>query len=145
MESVQSGSLIPVSLLMLFSVVTAGCGAGGMTETARGAVRGQVLVGPQCPVVRESEPCPDRPLSAPVEVRRAQDENLTNATEGRVVQRLTSDREGEFKITLPAGMYWIIGLSPGQAPLPRPPGPILVHLEPAAEEKITLRYDSGIR
>ena len=143
MELAKSGLLISVSFLL--SVMVAGCGAGGPTEGAPGVVRGQVLVGPQCSVVRESEPCPDLPLSAPLEVHRALDEKPFNAIEGRVVQRLNSDSYGDFWVTLPAGSYWIIGLSPGQAPLPRPPEPILVHLDPGAEQEITLRYDSGIR
>lgn len=34
---------------------------------------------------------------------------------------------------------------PAEAPLPIPPEPILVHLEPGGRVQITLNYDSGIR
>lgn len=145
MNSAKCGVLLTGTLLVLLSVLIAGCGAGGTTETPWGAVRGDVLVGPQCPVVHDNEPCPDRPLSAPIEVRRALDADRANASKGRVVRRLTADHDGEFRISLPPGSYWFIGLAPGEAPLPRPPEPVLVHLEPAGREQITLNYDSGIR
>lgn len=145
MESAKRGGLISASLLLLLSIMAVGCSSGGPAEAPLGAVERRVLLGPQCPVVRENEPCPDRPLSAPIEVRRARSEDAADASTGRVVRRLNSGRDGEFEILLPAGPYWFIGLSPGEAPLPRPPEPILVHLEPGGRVQITLNYDSGIR
>lgn len=126
-----------MALLLLAAVLAAGCRFGGSPDRPDGGVVGQVWVSPQCPVVREGEACPDRPLWAPVEGE--------DPTSGRIVRRLRSDQGCQFEVHLPPGACWIIGLPFQGTPLPRPLDPVLVDVEAGEWERVELKYDSGIR
>ena len=99
-------------------------------------IEGLVTIGPQCPVLEEGVPCPDRPYQAEITV--------LDESSGRVVATFTSGVDGRFRVDLAPGRYV---LDPGE--------PLLVD-EPRAEKmtisveagrftQVTIRFDSGVR
>ena len=98
-------------------------------------VRGSVLIGPTCPVVRVGTECPDRPFQSVLKV---------NQTDGRVVAQAESDDAGRFQIALPPGDYILEPASPNPgAPPYAPPLPFTV--TQGVWTTLTVQYDSGIR
>ena len=99
-------------------------------------IQGQVLVGPTCPVEREDLPCPDRPLSATVEV--------WNADHSRRITTFTTDAQGYFRVPLPPGEYYVEPQAPnaGGPPLPVPQ---TMTVRQNVYITLTIQYDSGIR
>ena len=94
-----------------------------------------VLIGPQCPVMREGEDCPDKPYEARIEVY---DPSL-----GRTVAATTSDGQGRFRVVVPPGTYTLV-------PQPEPggiarAGEQTVTVTAGAFSQVTVVYDSGIR
>jgi hypothetical protein len=95
-------------------------------------IAGLVLIGPQCPVVREGEECPDRPLAATIEVYAG----------SRLVTTVTSGSDGVFSVALEPGTYRLVPLSPG--------GPVFASEETVdvltgETTRVLISYDSGIR
>lgn len=129
--------------LVLLSVAVAGCQpreplirpiTPQATHDMPNGIRGQVFIGPMCPVVREGEECPDQPYQATLLVL---DEN------GRQVGQAVSDASGFFLLPLPPGTYTI---------QPQPPaegiafaGEQEVVVEAGAFTAVVVTYDSGIR
>jgi len=105
--------------------------SGGATSGSYGEVR----VGPSCPVQRESDPCPDRPLAATLVIR---------SPDGQEVARTLSDAGGFYAVTLAPGHYTVVPFTPGGATLPRG---IPRDIEVLAGQWIPadISYDSGIR
>ena len=64
--------------------------------SADSGVKGQVFIGPICPVVQEGQECPDQPYQATITV---------NDPDGRMVAQVQTDAEGRFKIPLEPGEY----------------------------------------
>lgn len=62
-------------------------------------VRGNVLLGPQCPVVREEENCPDKPYATTLVI--------TTTDQSRVIKEFKSDESGTFSVRVPPGEYAI--------------------------------------
>jgi len=62
-------------------------------------VRGSVLLGPQCPVVREGEDCPDKPYATTLVV--------TKTDQSKVIKEFKSDENGKFSVQVPPGEYSI--------------------------------------
>jgi hypothetical protein len=119
--------------LIALAMVLASCGA---APAAPGTgIEGIVELAPTCPVERINSPCPPRPMAATIVIkdRRAVE-----------VARVTSGRDGHFKVDLPAGSYTLIGLMVGGSMLPRPI-PISVVVDPGRYTTVTVEYDSGIR
>jgi hypothetical protein len=97
-------------------------------------LEGLVTVGPQCPVVREGESCPDLPFAATLELRQA----------GKLVVQFNSDAQGKFRVAVKPGLYSLEPQSPGGRALPSAgPRPVMV-LE-GQFSSIAVVYDSGIR
>jgi hypothetical protein len=65
------------------------------TAPAGSGVSGTVLYGPQCPVEREDQPCPDRPGPASVTLER----------NGVTVGKAQAGADGRFAIAAPPGQY----------------------------------------
>jgi hypothetical protein len=124
--------LVSLSLiLLLFS-----CGSSdGRSDTAASGVRGQVLLGPTCPVVQEGSPCPDEPVEDVVV--RAQ-------SDGETVAEATSGSDGRFELELPPGRYTLEAIVG-----PDGPGmfakPIDVTVSAGAFVEVVVPVDSGIR
>lgn len=97
-------------------------------------IRGQVFIGPMCPVVREGEACPDQPYQATLVVL---DES------GRQVGQVFSEESGFFVLSLPPGTYTI---------QPEPPAEGIAFADEqqvvvlaGAFTSVVVTYDSGIR
>ena len=106
-------------------------------EAVKAATRleGQVVAGPQCPVERADEPCPDKPFAARFEVRDLQE---------RFVAAFRSDTEGRFSIDLAPGTYLI--RPDADAPIIAPhmqAQQVVVTDEPIT--RVTLVFDTGLR
>jgi hypothetical protein len=100
--------LLPLILSILALVVVA---CGSETSAPDGGdqgVRGVVLLGPQCPVVTETSPCPDEPLPG-VTVRVLRDGEPLDET-------ATSDESGRFELQLPPGDYTLEAIVPEGGP-----------------------------
>jgi len=99
-------------------------------------IEGLVTIGPQCPVLEEGVPCPDRPYQAEIAVREE--------SSGRVVATFTSDGDGQFRVDLPPGRYV---LDPGEPLLVDEPRAekMTISVETGRYTKVTVRFDSGIR
>jgi hypothetical protein len=96
-------------------------------------VAGTVLVGPQCPVVRQDEPCPDRPLEATIMFL---DEG------GQSVASVRSGTDGRFFVALQPGVYRIVPEDFGRLPHASESS-VTVTAGQVAE--VIVSYDSGIR
>lgn len=62
-------------------------------------ISGIVLLGPQCPVVRQGEECPDEPYATTLVV--------TSPDGAEVIKTFTSNSEGAFSVAVPPGTYAI--------------------------------------
>jgi hypothetical protein len=103
------------------------------TMSGETGLAGTVLIGPQCPVVREDEPCPDRPYEADIDVYEASD---------KLVAQVRSDANGEFFVPLAPGAYRLEPRSPGPLPYASPQEVTVIARQVA---QVVVSYDSGIR
>ena len=104
-----------------------------VSTIGRTGISGIVLIGPQCPVVREGEECPDKPYEADIDVYDAS---------GALVTRVRSDAAGEFFVDLAAGAYRLEPRSPGALPYGSPQD---VTVTAGHVTRVVVSYDSGIR
>ena len=109
------------------------------TSTGSGTgVRGRAVIGPMCPVMRDDQPCPDRPVETTLEI-------VARAS-GAVVATVETDDEGRFAADLSPGDY-LVRLD-ANAP---PPGNLPQSAEAdftvvaGSYTDVTLTFDSGIR
>jgi Carboxypeptidase regulatory-like domain len=120
-----------VSLLVLL-LLTA-CASDEAASSS--GVRGQVLLGPSCPVVQEGSPCPDEPLGG-VEIRAL--------AGGEATAQTTSGEDGRFELELPPGRYTLEAVVG-----PDGPGmfakPVAVTVTAGAFVEVVVPVDSGIR
>jgi hypothetical protein len=124
-----------VAVLMFASLGVAACGDDG--ESLDSGIEGQVLAGPQCPVVQDASPCPDEPIVASIDV-------LEPASGERVI-RFSSDADGRFRVDLAPGQYRLDPLRPSQDN-PFPVGePQTVTVDEGEYAEIVILYDTGIR
>jgi len=99
-------------------------------------VRGTVLLGPQCPVVREGEECPDKPYKTSVSIYRGIDVST------RPFLTIQSDADGAFVADLPPGEYTLF--AGGGRPFPAC-AQSTVTVAPGGFISIVLSCDTGIR
>lgn len=119
-------------LTILLSAV--GCGSSDLLgPEAHQGIEGLVLLGPQCPVQTEDDPCPDLPYQAWIRVRHA---------DGGIITRIRSDEDGRFRVGLRPGKY-ILDPESGD------PFPHASREEAEVERdrytEIVLFFDTGIR
>lgn len=96
-------------------------------------IEGTVMIGPMCPVMQSSDPCPDQPYQAALTV-------LT--TSGKKITQFQTDEQGRFRVELAPGDYVLHPESSSKFPFAADI-PFTVN-----EHKITqleINYDSGIR
>lgn len=100
-------------------------------------VIGQVLVGPTCPVVRPGDPtCDDRPYQGDFTVYLAR-----STTTNKEVIRFSTDKNGNFRISLQPGTYNVQSVSPiGIGKQTQ-----LLVVKSTATTTVTLHFDTGIR
>ncbi len=123
----------PWPIVLLPFLVTA-CGTSDLLgpEAAQG-IEGLVLVGPQCPVQSQDDPCPDLPYQAWIGIRRVR---------GGFVTRTRSDESGHFRVGLRPGAYVLEPESGG--PFPFAPEEE-VTVAPDVFTAVTIHFDTGIR
>jgi Carboxypeptidase regulatory-like domain len=123
--------LVPLLVLLLLTA----CAPDGSEAASSSGVRGQVLLGPTCPVVQEGSPCPDEPVGG-VEVRAL--------TDGEAIAETTSGEDGRFELELPPGRYTLEAVVD-----PDGPGmfakPVAVTITAGAFVEVVVPVDSGIR
>lgn len=121
-------------VLVLLLALAVGCAQRTSAPGSVGTgVRGQVLLGPTCPVETAEHPCPDKPIAATVVAAR---------TDGREAGRVTSGNDGRFTLALAPGHYvlTVIGLDG-----PRFAKPLDVDVPSSGFVEVTVSVDSGIR
>ena len=121
-----------IILFILFALTLASCSASS-TEPVDSGIEGQVFIGPNCPVVRIGEECPDEPYQAVLTVSSPMGE--------RVVQ-IQTDADGRFKIPLRAGEYILHPESPNMLPFAEEQ---TIIVEAGRFTEVIVNYDSGIR
>lgn len=100
-------------------------------------IQGVILLGPRCPVVVESNPCPDEPFQATIDVY--------TADESGKMASISSGVDGRFRLALNAGDYYLDPLPPDpKSPLPVG-SPLTVTVTPGEWTDVTISYDTGIR
>jgi hypothetical protein len=131
-------SLIVISMLAAACASAAGGpGPGVSSGTGSGpttGVRGRTVAGPTCPVERSDSPCPDRPVTGTIVVKRE---------DGTVVKRVTSSADGRFFVALAPGTYVLVGER--AAGLHHLTKPFRVTLRSGQVVSLTIVFDTGIR
>ncbi len=128
---------VAVSVLAFLTLLLAACGSEDATPTPPDSgIEGQVLAGPQCPVVQAGSPCPDKPLAATIDVVWA---------DGSEKVTFDTEEDGRFHVPLESGDY---SIEPQPIDPSRPfPVPITQTVTVPTHEfvQITIQYDTGIR
>lgn len=126
-------SLVSIVALLLLGACAKGGGTGA-GSTGDSGVRGQVVLGPSCPVELVDSPCPPRPLSTDIRVTRS----------GEEVTTVRSGSDGTFTVALPPGDYLLqpTGFEQGNYPFAKP---LSVTVKPGEFTTVTLTVDTGIR
>ncbi len=115
-------------LFLLVVFLLSACTASIPSNTG---VEGQVWIGPQCPVVREGEACPDAPYQATLTITKPN---------GKRVAQIESDENGYFHLPLPAGEYI---LHPENQNITYAPEQVF-RVQKGSFTFLTINYDSGI-
>lgn len=121
------------ALSVLILTLTA-CAERGPSAPTDSGIRGIVLVGPMCPVIKAGSPCPDRPMAADIQVTR----------NGEVVTTVRSRSDGRFSVDLSPGDYVLLPVQPSPGGLPFAK-PVPVTVEPHRFTAVRIEFDSGIR
>jgi len=119
-------------LPFLVALLLASCSPMAPTPPADSGIEGQVFIGPNCPVVREGEECPDQPYQATLTV---------NNPKGERIVQIQTEEDGQFKIPLPPGEY-ILHPESGRFPFADEQ---TIIVEEGAFTQVIVNYDSGIR
>ncbi|MGH2683228.1 MAG: carboxypeptidase-like regulatory domain-containing protein [Actinomycetota bacterium] len=115
-----------VAILILASCARAG-------GAADSGIEGRVLLGPQCPVVSEESPCPDKPVVAEVVAIRLEDREEFSARSGS---------DGRFRLALGPGTYEVQALVTAGAMFAKP---VNVTVPPGEFVRVDVLLDTGIR
>jgi len=122
-------SAVPLFVALLLPLM--GCHHGAPPGTG---IRGDVKLGPTCPVESLTSPCPDRPFQGDVRATASDGSTTTVAT----------DAQGRFTMNLRAGSYVVDAVTTSGNGLPRPV-PQSVQVHDGSYTQVTLQVDTGIR
>ena len=117
------------------STVPASVGGGGGILPFESGIKGTITVGPQCPVVKADEPCPDLPYVGKVNIFRA-----SNRRNPFIV--IETNKEGKFEVSTAPGDYIVIAGDNTKFPSC---GEKAVTVGPTSKVSINIACDSGIR
>lgn len=124
-----------VLILSMFLFAACASQVNAPHKSITSGIRGQVLIGPSCPVAQVDNPCPDQPYQTTLSV-------LT--LDGQEVTRFSSDAEGKFEVNLPPGDYVLHPDLPAGRPIPSALD-VPFTVIPNEFTNIIVTYDSGIR
>jgi hypothetical protein len=119
-------------ILVALLLASAACARTPVASSS--GVEGTVTIGPQCPVERADQPCPDKPFAAKLLIVRASD--------GKVVARTNSGADGRFRVAVAPGSYRIEDGDSQVMPFLKP---VDVVVQPGAFATVSVSFDSGIR
>jgi hypothetical protein len=103
------------------------------TESSSSGVEGKVQAGPTCPVEREGDPCPDRPVA---------DATVSASdTQGKLVAATRSDDNGKYRLDLDPGTYDVTATSRSVMACDTQ----RVHVVERKYTQATITCDTGIR
>ena len=124
--------------LAAFILVAATCGDGDDDDGVflDTGIEGVVTIGPQCPVVQQDTPCPDKPFQAEIVVQ--------DADTGDEVARFETTEAGTFSVNTMPGSYRVVPQSPNEGGPPTAQEQ-LVEVRPGEYTHVDISYDSGIR
>jgi hypothetical protein len=106
------------------------------SPTSRGILIGKVVAGPTCPVEAAEQPCP--PRSVPNRLV------LIETPGGTIVIRVTTDQQGQFRVTLAPGIYRVLVPQDGtRFPIQRTPQQVTVVAGQTIQ--VLVELDTGIR
>lgn len=117
---------------LLVTLFLAACASAATGATTSG-VYGQATIGPMCPVERPGVPCPDKPYQGQIAVL---DSNRNPVT------KFETDAQGNFKIGLKPGTYFLVSASPNGYPFAQEQA---VTVTAGLFTRVSLQFDSGIR
>jgi hypothetical protein len=118
---------------LVVTVAVAGC-SHRTDRSQAGGVRGQLLIGPQCPGNPPTSPCQPKPIVGVVTALKGV---------GHAVAAVKTDTAGHFRLPLAPGTYQIWARELGDNP--RIAKPLTVNVTAGTFAEITLTIDSGIR
>ncbi len=122
-------------IVALFAVLLIAACSGTPDVPPDSGIEGRVTVGPNCPVVRQGVPCPDRPYEAELTILDGS---------GHEVASVHSDATGSYRLALAPGTYRVVPQPPPGLPLPRGQA-VDVTVPPGRFVTLDISYDSGIR
>jgi hypothetical protein len=127
-------SSVLASILSATLAAAMGCASSSLLgpEAPQG-IEGQVMLGPMCPVAQVSDPCPDQPYQAWIDIHDAG---------GKYVTRFQSDTDGRFRVGLEPGSY-VLHPESGN-PLPRASDQ-QVDVAAGVYTAVIIDFDTGIR
>ena len=121
-------------ILLAVAAAVAGCSDRGVIGLdADQGIEGLVLIGPQCPVASQQDPCPDLPYEATIQIR---------TFNGAPVTVVRSDAEGRFRVGLRVGRYTLVPENGNPFPIASEQSVVVVD---GAYTSVTVSYDTGIR
>lgn len=132
-DYLRMGRLATACVLLLVAGLLGACGPDEIPPDT--GVRGSVLIGPTCPVVRVGTECPDRAFQSVLEVQQV---------DGRVVAQAESDDAGRFQIALPPGDYVLVPAAPNPGAPPYA-SPLPFSVTQGVWTTLAVQFDSGIR
>lgn len=121
----------PALLAAVLTLAVAACA--GSAGAAGSGIQGVVLLGPQCPVVQEGSPCPDKPFEGTV---------IVSTESGRLVTTARSGADGRFRVQVEPGTY-VVTMADLEGINFAKPATVTVSSGRMAE--VTLLVDTGIR
>jgi hypothetical protein len=127
---------LPLVSLLVLLLLTACASDGGDEAASSSGVRGQVLLGPTCPVEQEGSPCPDEPVGG-VEVRAL--------TDREAIAQTTSGEDGRFELELPPGRYTLEAVVAADGGPGMFAKPVAVTVTGGTFVEVVVPVDSGIR
>jgi len=120
-------------LLAAVLALAVGAACAGSAGGAGSGIQGVVLLGPQCPVVQEGSPCPDKPFEGTV---------IVSTESGRLITTARSGADGRFRVPVEPGTY-VVTVADLEGINFAKPATVAVSSGRMAE--VTLLVDTGIR
>ncbi len=105
-----------------------------------GILDGTMTIGPICPVERVDNPCKPTP-----EMFAQKKIGVYQGDDKKLIKTLTPDKDGRFKTTLPAGVYYVELINPVLRPATVLGVPATVTIQKNATFHMDINIDTGIR